>query len=176
MCTCGGDRVRGLLSRDGGALEASDGLHTASEWDSGKVIRSKLLPVLALTTGVLLSGCAPISSSSDSDSSSDNVSASDPIEQAHVVVGGEYSYAEIQTATDDALRAAGEGLTDESRSRAWSSILATKEGLVDKGYPAPDSMTVMLCVPGSVTTRSVGLTEAIAYCSLEAAGIPESEW
>lgn len=92
------------------------------------------------------------------------------------MLGDGYTYAEIQTATDDALQAAGESLTDENRSRAWSSILATKEGLVDKGYPAPDSMSVMRCVPDSISTRSVGLTEAVAYCSLEVAGIPESEW
>lgn len=167
-------------STRGMARPARDRHGPVSRWDSGRVLRSKSLAVLVVTTGILLTGCASSSSSSPSsdDSGSRSEIASDPdaIEQAQVVLGGEHTYAEIQAATDNALRSAGEGLTDENRSRAWSSVLATKKGLVDKGYPAPDSMSVMLCVPGSIATRSVELTEAVAYCSLEAAGIPESEW
>jgi hypothetical protein len=100
----------------------------------------------------------------------------DPIEQARAVLGGVHSYDEVLAATDAALAAGGMPRDDENRSRLWSSILRTGKGLAAKGYANPDPMTVMTCLPGSMAARGVALLESVAYCSLEVAGIPESEW
>lgn len=140
---------------------------------------------LVLMAGVLIAGGSLMGCGSGSESSSSgaesNTSAeadntADPIEQARVVLDGNHSYDEVKDVTDRALQAAGESLTDENRSRAWSSILKTQSGLVEKGYASPDAYQVMGCVPGSIASHGVAFTAAVAYCSLEIAGIPESEW
>ncbi len=134
-------------------------------------MRSKTLAAGLLIVGFLLTGCSSVSGGAPISGD-----APDSIEQARVVLGGGHTYDEVQVATDAALQSAGESLTDSNRGSAWSSILKVEKGLVEKGYPAPDSMTVMKCIPGSIANRGVSLTEAVAYCSLEIAGIPESEW
>jgi hypothetical protein len=126
---------------------------------------------LVFVVGLLVTGC-----SASSEEPGGNDAAPDVIQQAVVVLGDEYTYEELKTATDVALMNGGEGLTESSRTAVWDSILGVKKGLIDKGYPEPDSMDVLECIPGSIATRAVELTEAIAYCSLEVAGISESLW
>ena len=135
-------------------------------------MRSKTLAVGMLIAGFLMTGC----SSESGDTAKDVLPAADAIQQAWVVLGGDYAYDELKTATDIALMAGGESLTESNRTSVWDSILNVKEGLVEKGYPEPDSMAVMECIPGSIASRGVEITEAVAFCSLETAGIPESLW
>lgn len=126
---------------------------------------------------IMLVGCAP--ESGDAPISVEEPPTQiedDPIEMARVTLGSRHTYDEVRDATDTALVAGGEATSDDSRSRIWSSILKTGNGLTTKGYPNPDPMSVMLCLPGSMSDRGVALIEAVAYCSLEVAGIPESQW
>ncbi|TFD36297.1 hypothetical protein E3T34_01085 [Cryobacterium sp. TMT1-62] len=135
-------------------------------------MRSKTLAVGLLTVGFLMTGC----SSNSGDTAEEFESGPDAIQKASVVLGGEYTYDELKTATDIALMAGGESLTESTRTSVWDSILNVKKGLIEKGYPEPDSMAVLECLPNSVSDRGVELTQAVAFCSLEAAGIPESLW
>jgi hypothetical protein len=137
-----------------------------------------LLLLAALLTGCS-SGTQPVASTEPTQNTTggqEPASSPDAIEQATAVLGGGYTYEQVQEVTDAALTAGGETLSDSNRSRAWSSVLSTQKGLVEKGYPSPDAMAVMTCIPESISSRNVTLTEAVAYCSLEVAGIPESEW
>lgn len=131
-----------------------------------------------IAVGGVLVGCGSGAGSSipDSKPTASSHRAPDAIEQAQAVIGRSHTYEEVKGVTDRALQAGGEGLTNENRSRVWSSVLATRRGLVDKGYPSPDAYQVMDCIPGSIASRGAALTDAIAYCSLQVAGIPESEW
>ncbi|WP_156786284.1 hypothetical protein [Microterricola viridarii] len=139
-----------------------------------------------LVAGVALTGCssgtastadeAESVDSSEESSSAEADETEGAIHQAWVVLGGDYTYDELKDATDIALMAGGESLTESARRSVWDSILSVKDGLVEKGYPGPDSMVVMQCIPDSISSRGVAITEAVAYCSLETAGIPESLW
>ena len=138
-------------------------------------MRAKSLGLgLFLVVGFLVTGCSAGSGSEEAVGGVD--AASDAIQQAVVVLGNEHTYDELKDATDIALMNGGESLTESGRRSVWDFILNVRQGLVDKGYPEPDPMDVLGCIPDSIATRGVELTEAVAYCSLEAAGIPESLW
>lgn len=86
--------------------------------------------------------------------------------QARVVLSGEYTYEEVAAATDWALTASNTPVTDEYRSRAWSSILSAVADLnvepmaVTQWYSAwpsqagPTFPTPWHSVPARFTTAS----------------------
>lgn len=86
----------------------------------------------------------------------------DPIEQARVVLLGEYSYEEIKHVTDTALTVTGMQLTDDMRSRAWSSVLV----LADTS--GVEQMTIMRCVAeggGGSVQDGVDFPDAAGLCT-----------
>lgn len=122
-----------------------------------------------LVAGVTLTGC----SGSPGRESEEEVNA---IEKVSVILGGEYFEDEIRKVTNEALAYAEEPLSNSSQEELWDSVLNVKKGLEQKGYPAPDSIMVVGCLPSAMDRYYATLTESIAYCSLETAGVPESEW
>ena len=149
-------------------------------------MRSMVFASGLLVVGLVLTGCssgtantADESESADKSEVSSSAEADETegaIHQAWLILGGDYTYDELKDATDIALMAGGESLTESARRSVWDSILNVKEGLAEKGYPEPDSMVVMRCIPDSISSRGVAIIEAVSYCSLETAGIPESLW
>ncbi|ALJ20639.1 hypothetical protein [Microbacterium sp. No. 7] len=85
----------------------------------------------------------------------------DPIEQARVVLRGEYTYQQIKEATDTAIAGAGLPVNDDSRSRAWSAILA-----VTKDLDVPP-MEIMLCVGEYAPVAHMEFAEVVALCATE---------
>ncbi len=92
----------------------------------------------------------------------------DPIEQARVVLGGSYSYAQIKAATDAALSSTGTALTDENRSRAWSAVLSVTGGLTTKGYSV-DAMAGMRCIPDLGQVSGMDFPDTAALCASDLA-------
>lgn len=84
-----------------------------------------------LIVGCVLMGCGSSSGSSlsspESNTSTEENGTPDAIEQARMVIDGNHSYEAVKGVSDRALNAAGESLSDENRSRAWSSVLETKK-------------------------------------------------
>ncbi len=100
--------------------------------------------------------------SSDAGRSGSRAGSSDPIEQARVVLGGAHSYDTVKTATDTALAATDTPVTNENRSRAWSSILGVTKNL------DVDPMEVMRCVP-EIAATGAGMTfpDLAGLCATE---------
>lgn len=110
------------------------------------------IAILLATCFLTLTACA-------SDTSS---KTSNPIEQVQIILGGTHSYESIDRVTDSALDAANLPLSDENRSRAWSSALAVTE---DSDV---SPMAVMQCASGLLSIGSgISLPEAIALCYVE---------
>lgn len=85
----------------------------------------------------------------------------DPIEQARVVLGGAYTYEQVKQTTDAALTATSTVVSDENRSRAWSSVLSVTKEL----NAAP--MDVMLCVTAYGPVANMTFPDAAALCATE---------
>ena len=109
--------------------------------------------------------------SAGTDGTSDTSSqTTDPVEQARVVLeqnyGESYDYAAIKTATDAALTATGETVSDDTRSRAWSAVLAS---IKQPELSAVSPMGVMQCVAregvGSAGA-GMGFAEMAAICAV----------
>jgi hypothetical protein len=86
--------------------------------------------------------------------------SSDPIEQARVVLGGVYSYDEVKSVTDSALEATGTAVNDDTRSRAWSAVLAVTENL-----SGVDPMEVMQCVEALGLASNTDFPDTAAICA-----------
>ncbi|QZY52937.1 hypothetical protein [Leucobacter tenebrionis] len=129
-----------------------------------------------LLIGATMLGCSSPtqkSSSENGDSTEDTESA---IYMVYHLLGGEHTQEEIATETNKVLSYAGQVTTDAAQEALWDSILNVKRGLEESGYAGPDSMQVLECIPSGMDRYSATMTEAVAYCSLEVAGIPESQW
>lgn len=81
----------------------------------------------------------------------------DPIEQARVVLNGKYSYGQIKEVTDGVATAYGLPVSDDSRSRIWSAVLA----LTDKTSVKP--MDVITCARTPLT-KGQTFPSAAALC------------
>lgn len=122
--------------------------------------------VWSVVSGIAESINSSRSSSSPSSSSQSSPQQSstpaDPIEQARVVLGGAYSYEQVQSVTDSALSAAGLVLNDDNRNRAWSSAIAVTEN----SNVSP--MAVLECAPGLISAAgNLSLPDAIGFCYTE---------
>tara|TARA_B100000378_G_scaffold256904_2_gene234937 strand:- start:710 stop:1123 length:414 start_codon:yes stop_codon:yes gene_type:complete len=113
-----------------------------------------IVAVLAIIAGLLIVNF--LGDLSNSDGSTEN---QDPIAQAVLVLGNEYSYDEVKVVTDRALRSANESLTDDNRSRAWSAVLATTDSL------AVDPFDVMECVPDVAGSSGMSFPDAAGTCA-----------
>lgn len=107
-------------------------------------------------------GTSSNSSSGSGGGGSSTGSSTDPIEQARVVLGGAYSYSEVKTATDNALRATGTPVTDEYRSRAWSAVLAATRDL-----DSASQMEVMRCVAEIGPESGFDFPDAAGLCAAD---------
>lgn len=126
-----------------------------------------IVAVLAIGGQLLQAAFKPSGGGSSGGSSSG--SSTDPIEQARVVLLNNYDenfrYEDVKTATDAALSTLELPLTDEYRSRAWSSALAVVEP-ADLRHVSP--MAVMLCVSQQgVGAVGAGMTfpDVVAICA-----------
>lgn len=118
-----------------------------------------LVIIVSSVVGALTSS----SGANDTNSSStESISrgSTDPIEQARVVLGEQYSYEAIKSATDAALAATDTSVTDDSRNRSWSAVLKVTDNLSDV---AP--MDVMLCVADIGSSSGFTFPEAAALCA-----------
>jgi hypothetical protein len=137
-------------------------------------VRNRIMPTLTAlaVTALIFTGCAsssePGEAAAPQPDAASPLEAVDPIEQARVVLGGQYSYDTVKAATDGALTATGLGLTDANRNSAWSSVLAVIDGLSETGYSVA-GMDVMLCVPGVARAGSTNFPDAAALCATEIA-------
>lgn len=121
-----------------------------------------MIAIGLIVLALLIFGFVADLSDQSSDASGSGVGSSDPIEQARVVLGGAYSYDTVKTATDTALAATDTPVTNENRSRAWSSILGVTTNL------DVDPMEVMRCVP-EIAATGAGMTfpDLAGLCATE---------
>lgn len=120
------------------------------------------LIALFVVAAVIWGFVAITNQNNDSGSGSVAVAEDDPIEQARVVLLGEFTYDEVKAATDAALAATGTAVSDEMRSRAWSSVLS-----ITKSHPGMSPMAVMQCVSELGPTAGTPFPDTAALCSLE---------
>lgn len=119
--------------------------------------------ILVVIISIVVAAATSSRSANDGGSSSTgshSKGSTDPIEQARVVLGGEYSYESIQSATDSALAATETAVTDDSRNRAWSAVLKVTDNLSNV---AP--MDVMQCVTDIGPSSGFSFPDAAALCA-----------
>lgn len=101
----------------------------------------------------------PGGSGSSTTSGGGSAGSTDPIEQARVVLGGGYSYETVKAATDAALTATNTPISNDTYSRAWSSVLKVADGL-----PGVAPMDVMNCVADLGPSSGMDFPETTALC------------
>lgn len=135
--------------------------HTHNHPQANPQRRSSMTPLVLTAIGLGVVAMIVYGNLNNSDGES-GAGSNDPIEQARVVLEAnydeQYTYNYVKTATDNALSATGESLTDRNRAGAWSAVLKVIE---DNGL-SRSPMDTMLCVPRIAEAASAAGTSSIA--------------